>query len=370
MEVATTIAKIIEQTQERFVTIAPSDMKYDAEKGFAIQLLNNNDYLMKTAMENPSSLQQALTNVAAIGLSLNPAEKLAYLIPRSVKTGNQWVSKIFLEPSYVGMIKLATDTGSIKWVQARCVYADDEFIDNGVGQPPTHKYNAFSVARGDFVGVYCVAKTRDNDYLTTIMDAAKTYDIRGRSETYKKYQKGVWVTDFEEMAKKSVIRNAFKTWVRSDDGRGKALVEAIDISNVNEGFEPIVSAPQMGEYTAGQKEYFDQLISSGDGMGLLVLSQSLVGGDASSSGASVWISLTNSFEKGQKGKYRELVQTLIAAGRDTVNLYIEQLEEARANEDHAALNELMNELDDATTAHIKAKVSSDLAGFIGEASND
>jgi len=83
------IAVVLEQTQERFVSIAPQHMKYDSERGFALQILKGNDYLMNAAKSHPSSLQAALVNVAAIGLSLNPAEKPAYLIALNVKNGSQ-----------------------------------------------------------------------------------------------------------------------------------------------------------------------------------------------------------------------------------------------------------------------------------------
>jgi len=61
--------KVIDMTAERFTRNAPKHIRFENEKGYAIQLLQNNDYLMKVATENPASLQQAITNIAAIGLS-------------------------------------------------------------------------------------------------------------------------------------------------------------------------------------------------------------------------------------------------------------------------------------------------------------
>ncbi len=182
------IVQVFEVAEQRFKEIAPEHMKYATEVGFAKQLMEGNGFLRKAAMENPKSLGHAITNVAAIGLSLNPAEKLAYLITRNVKVGqNQWETRVFLDPSYMGLIRLATDSGNIKWIQANCVYSNDEFCDNGPGEKPTHKYNAFAKHedRGEFVGVYCVAKTIDGDYLTTTMPAEDVYSIRDRSEAWK-----------------------------------------------------------------------------------------------------------------------------------------------------------------------------------------
>lgn len=318
-----TIAAVLEETQDRFLSIAPTHMKYDAEKGFAIQILKGNDYLLKAATNHPQSLQSALTNVAAIGLSLNPAVKEAYLIARNVKSGNGWATKVFLEPSYMGLVKLATDSGSIKWVQANCVFANDEFTDNGPGERPTHKFNSFATQaeRGAFVGVYAVAKTADGDYLTTTMSAEEVFGIRDRSEAWKAYQEGKtktggpWMTDFNEQAKKTVVRRQFKLLPKTNLNR---MAYAVDISNENEGFAPLVSSPALGQYTAEQKEYFDQMIVKGDALGMYVFQHSL-------SDESIFINLYHSFEKGQKGKYQKIVNDLAAKGFNIFQTFIDEM---------------------------------------------
>lgn len=335
------IAQVIELAGERFNQIAPAHMKYDAEKGFAIQLLKNNDFLMQAAQQSPASLQQAITNVAAIGLSLNPAEKLAYLITRSVKTGdNKWENRVFLEPSYMGFIRLATDSGSIEWVHTSCVYEKDQFEDNGAGEKPTHKYNAFSKERGEFVGVYCVAKTKGGDYLTTLMDRANVESIRDRSDAWKRGKKGPWASDFEEMAKKSVIRQAFKTWPRTDERRMAMLANAIELSNQNEGFDPILTTPNIGENSLEQKQYFDQMIEHSDALGMYVFVKSLrdKGQD------NIVTNLYHSFEKGQKGKFQRIVDQLLQSGESQFRDYVDGIRSAIHNEDQAGYAQLAEEL--------------------------
>ena len=49
---------------------------------FARQQLLKNNFTLDTAAKNPNSLQAAILNVAAIGVSLNPALSHAYLVPR------------------------------------------------------------------------------------------------------------------------------------------------------------------------------------------------------------------------------------------------------------------------------------------------
>ena len=305
-------SKVIDLAAERFDKLAPKSIRFEAERGYALQLLQNNPFLAQVAEGNKLSLLHAVTNCAAIGLSLNPAKREAYLITRTVKEGNQYVSKVFLEPSYQGLCNLATNTGSIEWVQANVVYTNDEFIDNGAGEKPTHTYKAFAKPedRGDFAGVYCVAKTKSGDYLTTIMPADEVYSIRGRSEAYKammerkKGNGGPWVSDFNEMAKKSVVRRAVKMFPKTD--QFDRMDAAVSLSNDNEGFAPIVTAPNLGEFTADQKGLFDQMITQSDAVGMFLFTKSI--------DEAMFTSLYHSFEKGTKGKYQGIVDSLCQAG--------------------------------------------------------
>lgn len=181
------------------------------EAEFAIQAICANDFAMQMARENPQSVRDAVTNIAAIGISLNPAKKQAYLVPR--KGG------ITLVISYMGLLDLAIQSGSIMWGQAELVHAADTFEMNGFDQPPTHKRNPFG-NRGDMLGVYVVVKTHSGDYLTCAMSAKEVFDIRDRSDAWKawldKKRKCPWVTDEGEMVKKTVIKRAYKTWPKSD----------------------------------------------------------------------------------------------------------------------------------------------------------
>lgn len=358
-----TVPDAINGTAERFNAIAPNYIKFESEKGFAIQILKNNDYLMGIAQRHPQSLQQAITNVAAIGLSLNPAEKQAYLISRTIKTEIQgktaYQSRIFLEPSYMGLIKLATDSGSIKWVQALPVYSKDEFTFMGVGVKPEHKFNPFAKAedRGDFIGVYCVAKTADGDYLPTMMSADQVYSIRDRSESWKAFvaQKtksgGPWQTDFIEQAKKTVMRNAFKTWPRSDMNR---MAEAVELSNNNEGFEAILTSPNLGEYSAETKQYFDQLISTQNALGMFVMQITL-----NEQSEATFNNLYHSFERGQKGKYQSIIKDLLDKGFSIVTDIRQAITDAVDSSDEMALKQLIEDLEPDALDVVKKGLSYD-----------
>ena len=187
-------------------------INFEREAKFALQILTSGDYVMSIARDNPQSVIDAVTNIAAIGISLNPALKQAYLVPRK--------RKICLDISYMGLMDLAMATGSLRWAQAQIVHQRDQFALNGFDHPPTHIFNPFATDRGEIVGAYVVVKTADGEYLTSTMSVDAINDIRDRSEAWKawisKKTSCPWVTDYNEMAKKTVVKNASKYWPRTD----------------------------------------------------------------------------------------------------------------------------------------------------------
>lgn len=218
--------------QEQFNRMAGGAIDFEREAGFAIQLISASDYILDVATKNRQSVINAVTNIAAIGISLNPAKRQAYLVPRD--------GKICLDISYMGLLDLAIQSGSILWGKAELVYEADNFELHGFDKPPTHVRNPFAKDRGAIIGTYVVVKTRDGDYLTDTMalDGAEgVYAIRDRSSAWKawinKQKKCPWVTDEGEMIKKTVIKRAYKTWPKTPK-----LDAAIHYLN-NEGGEGI-----------------------------------------------------------------------------------------------------------------------------------
>jgi len=203
----------IYQSKNAFLSVLTDrSINFEREAGFAIQILANSDYAMTAAAGNRQAVVDAVTNIAAIGISLNPAKKQAYLVPRK--------GKICLDISYIGLLDLAISSGSLKWGQADLVREHDVFRSNGFDKAPTHTFEAFSKDRGAIVGAYVVVKTCDGEYLTTTMTIDECNAIRDRSDAWKNAKpgksKGPWETDPGEMIKKTVIKRAYKLWPKTD----------------------------------------------------------------------------------------------------------------------------------------------------------
>lgn len=219
----------IMQQESRFNSVlADPSISFKREAGFAYQVISQNSFAASTAMNNMQSLVDAVTNIAAIGISLNPAQKLAYLVPRD--------KKICLDISYMGLVQIALDSGSILWAKCEVVYEGEQFELSGVDQPPVHKRDPFSKDRKNenIRGVYVVVKTNHGDYLTDCMSKDEIDAIMKRSTAYKSGKPCPWRTDYTEMAKKTVIKRAYKMWPKTD-----RLATAIDVLNreSDEGIE-------------------------------------------------------------------------------------------------------------------------------------
>ncbi|WP_145574382.1 RecT family recombinase [Yersinia alsatica] len=198
------IVEFVKQQEPLFSSaLTDQGVTWAKESQFAIQAFQKNETLYNTAVGNPPSAQNAIINLAAIGITLNPASKLAYLVPRK--------GVVCLDISYMGLLHLAQSTGSILWGQCKLVHSNDVYESNGLDRAPTHKYNAFG-ERGTVVGGYCTVKTPEGDYLTEEMSLAEIKITEATSNA----KNGPWKNFWDEMARKTIVKRASKYWPRAE----------------------------------------------------------------------------------------------------------------------------------------------------------
>lgn len=250
--IATLTEDIYAQRDAFAAVLSEPSLNFDREAGFAVQAMQSNDFLAKIAMSNRQSLVNAVNNTASIGISLNPAKKQAYLVPRD--------GRVCLDISYMGLVDLATSTGSIRWAQAELVHASDHFELSGIDRAPLHKFSPFDPNRGDVVGAYVVVKTCDGDYLTTTMSKADIDSIMQRSQSFKSGRSSPWKTDYGEMAKKTVVKRAYKYWPKTD-----RLEQAIHYLNTDSGEG--LAQEQEKQAPQGDPELLKELLASVENAG-------------------------------------------------------------------------------------------------------
>jgi len=220
------VTDVVNFQQQHFQQIVTgNEVEWVKESQFAIQALQKNDYLAKVAWGNQASLQNAIINVAAVEISLNPALKHAYLVPRD--------GMVCLDISYMGLLHLAMADGAIVWGQSKLVYSNDTYTNNGIDKAPTHKQNTFG-DKGDIVGCYCTVKLKSGDYITEEMDIEALNKVKGTSKSLqgKGAKYSPWNTFPEEMMRKTVVKRASKYWPSCE-----RLRTAVDVINEHEGIE-------------------------------------------------------------------------------------------------------------------------------------
>lgn len=149
----------------------------------------------KLAECTQESFFSALLTCAAIGLA--PDGRHAHLIPY----GNQAT----LIVDYKGLVALVRRSGEVKAIHADTVCENDTF-DWNLGDVLEHRVD-WRKPRGKAYAFYAIATMNDGTKQSTVMTRDEIEAIRKRSRSGNS---GPWVTDYEEMAKKTVFRRLTK----------------------------------------------------------------------------------------------------------------------------------------------------------------
>jgi recombination protein RecT len=156
-----------------------------------------------------ASLIQAIMQAAELGLEPGSALGHAYLVPFNRKTNAGWIVECVMIPGYRGLIALARRSGEIVSIEVHPVYEKDAFKLQFGLNPILEHTPTLTDEPGNLIAVYGVAKLRDGGTQIEVMTRAQILSIRSRSQTGRKNE-GPWSTDFDEMARKTVVRRMFK----------------------------------------------------------------------------------------------------------------------------------------------------------------
>lgn len=172
----------------------PRHIGADRLARIAYTTIRTNPKLLNCSM---GSLMGSVMQAAQLGLEPNLIGQ-CYIIP--------YKNEASFIIGYRGMIDLARRSGNIETIYAHIVRENDEFeYEYGLNQDLKHK--PVLEDRGALIGAYMVAKFKDGGYYFEFMPKSEIEKRRKRSPAGNN---GPWVTDYEEMAKKTVIRHGFK----------------------------------------------------------------------------------------------------------------------------------------------------------------
>jgi|GEM_PF-2409220 len=199
----------------------------------------------------PASFVLALRDAAELGLMPSGLLGEGYLVPYR----NDGVMQAQFQAGYLGLVKLARQSGEVLDVEARMVRERDELdIVFGTGGHVIHRPyiqgRHGTEGPGDRQGVWFRAALRSGVEHIGWMSIAEVDAIRRRS---KAADSGPWVSDYEAMARKTITRAELK-WLP----RSTTLTLAMEREDVIEG-----SAEMVAETVAIQSDAQRRLLERG-----------------------------------------------------------------------------------------------------------
>lgn len=211
----------------------------------------------KLAECSPQSFLAAMMTAAQLGVEPNTALGQAYLLPYR----NHGQMECQFQLGYKGLIDLAYRSGEVSVIQAHTVYENDVF-EYELGMDPKLRHVPAKSDRGEAVAYYAMFKTKDGGYGFEVMSVD---DVQRHAQRYSKsYGSGSspWRSNFDEMAKKTVLKRALKyAPLKSDFVRGVAQDETIKAELSDEMY----AVPDETVFEAEGEEIDSTAVDTGTG---------------------------------------------------------------------------------------------------------
>lgn len=194
-----TVAELIEANRAELAKALPAHLDIDRMTKLILYCFDTTPDLLKCSQV---SLFAAVRQLVDLGLEPGGARGLAYLIP--------FGTTCQLIIGYKGFILLAKRAGAD--IEARIVYENEYNGKSGAfelefGLAPKLRHRPSLTNPGAPVAAYCLIRLGNGNTHVEFMPWAEVMKIKARSKTSNS---GPWVTDTEEMARKTVIRRAVK----------------------------------------------------------------------------------------------------------------------------------------------------------------
>lgn len=248
----------------------PKHIDADRIARIAVTALRTNRKLQNC---EPMSFIAALMQCSQLGLEPNTPLGEAYIIPYGREASFQM--------GYKGLLSLAHRTGEYKTIYAMEVYENDEF-DYAYGLDPYLIHKPAEEPKGEPIKYYAVYHLKNGGKEFRVWSRKKIEQHAKRySQAFQKGYTSPWKTDFDSMAKKTVLKDLLKYAPKSiefarqlamDETIKKEIAEDmsevpadyIDISandyNVNDDEQ--ISESQQEKEDKKDEIFFDQSVAN------------------------------------------------------------------------------------------------------------
>lgn len=218
-----TFRDLLDKLKPQLQMALPKHVDINRMIRICLTTLQRNAALLDCTQE---SVLGCLFQCAQLGLEPDGLLGHAYLIPFNDTKNKRKVCTLVV--GYKGLLKLARQSNEITSISARVVYSKDDFeyefgLEDKLSHKPTHDEDP-----GVMTYAYAIFRYKGGGYHFDVMSKTEIDGIRARSKTG---DNGPWVTDYDEMAKKTVLRRASKMAPASIED----LARAIAIDSRSEG---------------------------------------------------------------------------------------------------------------------------------------
>ena len=166
----------------------------------ALTAYSRNERLQECTVE---SFLGSMMQAAQLGVEANTPLGQAYLIPYR----NKGVMEVQFQLGYRGMIDLAYRSGEVQNIQAHEVYENDTF-EYELGLNPKLRHVPALKDRGNVILYYAVFKLTNGGVGFEVMSKEDVEAFAKKKS--KTYGTGPWQTDFDAMAKKTLVKRLLK----------------------------------------------------------------------------------------------------------------------------------------------------------------
>ncbi len=197
-----TIVDMVRALEPEIRRALPTVITSERFTRMALSAINNTPALSQCT---PMSFIAALMNAAQLGLEPNTPLGQAYLIPYK----NKGILECQFQIGYKGMIDLAYRTGQVQMIQAQIVREHD-FFEYQYGLDPKLVHQPGNDNRGEIAFIYGVFRLTNGGYGFEVSNKG---DMDSFAEKYSKSfgsKYSPWTENYEDMAKKTVIKRALK----------------------------------------------------------------------------------------------------------------------------------------------------------------
>ena len=198
-----TIKDLIVSMEGQIAKALPSVLTPERFTRMVLTALSTNPTLRECT---PASFLGAMMQAAQLGVEPNTPLGQAYLIPYK----NHGTMECQFQLGYKGLLDLAYRSGEVTIIQAHEVYENDEFAYE-FGLEPKLRHVPTTGERGAVTHYYAMFKTKSGGYGFHVMGREEVDAFaRKYSQAYKKGYSTPWLTNFDEMAKKTVLKACLK----------------------------------------------------------------------------------------------------------------------------------------------------------------